>query len=74
MHLRAVVVIPAGEAVGRAILCDLDVSETLAVLQDQIEGLTLGILDVRTNELPLKLQHHTNGVPSQGTRLSRMIA
>ena len=52
---RAATAVLAGEAVGRAILRDLDVSETLAVLQDQIEGLTLGIPDVRTNELPLRL-------------------
>ena len=46
---------PAGEAVGRAILRDLDVVETLSPLQDQVEGLTLGILDVRIDELPLRL-------------------
>ena len=45
---------PAGEAVGRAILRDLDVVETLSALQDQIEGLTLGISDVTTDELPLR--------------------
>ena len=49
---------PAGEAVGRAILRDLDVAETLTALQDQFEGLTLGIPDVRTDELPLRLQWH----------------
>ena len=63
-----------GEAIGRAILSDLNISETLAVLQDQIEGLTLGIQDVRTNELPLRLQCHTTGVKSRWTRLLRMIA
>ena len=47
---------PAGEAVGRAILRDLDVVETLLALHDQIKGLTLGIPDVRTDELPLRLQ------------------
>ena len=55
MRPRVAVVFPTGEAVGRAILHDLDVFETLAVLQDQIEGLTLGISDVRTDELPLRL-------------------
>ena len=65
---------PAGEAVGRAILHDVDVVETLLTLQDQIEGLTLGIPDVRTDELPLRLQRHTTGVSSQWTRLLRMIA
>ena len=34
---------PVGEAIGRVVLRDLDISETLAVLQDQIEVLTLGI-------------------------------
>ena len=47
---------PVGEAVGRAILRDLDAAKTLTALQDQFEGLTLGIPDVRTVELPLRLQ------------------
>lgn len=46
---------PAGEAMGRAILRNLDVAETLSTLQDQVECLTLGILDMRTDELPLRL-------------------
>ena len=54
---------PAGEAIGRAILRNLDVAETLTSLQEQVEGLTLGIPDVRTDELPLRLQRHTTGVP-----------
>ena len=56
VRLRVPAVALAGEVVGRAILRDLDVAETLSALQDQVEGLTLGILDVRTNELPLRLQ------------------
>ena len=68
------VAVPAGEAVGRAILRDFNVAETLSTLQDQIEGLTLGIPDVRTDELPLMLQRHTTSVPSRWTRLLRMIA
>ena len=64
---------PAGEAVGRAILRDLNVAKTLSALQDQIEGLSLGILDVRTDELPLMLQRQTTGVPSRWTRLLCMI-
>ena len=67
-------VAPAGEAVGRTILCDLDVVKTLLALQDQVEGLTLGIPNVRTDELPLRLQRHTTGMPSRWTRLLRMIA
>ena len=42
-HPRAAADVPVGEAVGRAVLRDLDIAETLVVLQDQIEGLTLGI-------------------------------
>jgi len=71
--LRVPAVVPAGEAVGRAILHDLDVAETLSALQDQIEGLTLGIPDVRTDELPLRLQRHTTGLSNRWTRLLRMI-
>jgi len=74
VRLRGAAVVPIGEVVGRAILHDLDVFETLVVLQDQIEGLTLGIPDVRTDELPLRLQCHTTGVPSRWTRLLCMIA
>ena len=65
---------PAGEAVGRAILRDLDVAKTLSALQDQVESLTLGIPDVRTDELPLRLQRHTTNVLIRWTRLLRMIA
>jgi len=74
VHPWVVADILVGEAIGRAILRDLDVSKTLAVLQDQIKGLTLDILDVRTDELPLRLQHHTTSVLSRWTRLLCMIA
>jgi len=40
---RATTGVPVGEAIGRVVLHDLDIAETLAVLQDQIEGLTPGI-------------------------------
>jgi len=70
--LRAATVVPVGEVVWGVVLHDLDIAETLAVLQDQIEGLTLGIQDVRTDELPLRLQHHTTSV--LWTRLLHMIA
>lgn len=63
-----------GEVVGRAILHNLNVAETLSALQDQIKGLTLGISYVRTDELPLMLQQHTTGVPRRWTRLLCMIA
>ena len=63
-----------GEAPGRAILRDLDLAETLAAVQEQVEGLTFGILDVRIDELPLRLQRHTAGVPRRWSRLLRMIA
>ena len=63
---RAVVGIPVGEAVGRVVLRDLDIAETLAIFQDQIEGLTLGIQDVRNDELPLRLQRHTTGCRVNG--------
>jgi hypothetical protein len=71
---RAPVAAPAGETAGRVILRDLDVAETLKVVQEQVESLTLGIPDVRIDELPLQLQRHTTGVPRRWTRLLRMIA
>ena len=71
---RAPAATPGGEIGGRAILRDLTVAETLSTLQEHIEGLTLGIPDVRTDELPLMLQRHTIGVPRRWTRLLRMIA
>ena len=37
---------PAWRNSGRAVLQDLDFAETLAELQDHIEGLTLGISNV----------------------------
>jgi len=74
VHSRAAAALPAGEVVGRTILRDLDVTKTLVVLQDQIEGLTLGTPDVRTDELPLRLQCHTTDMPSQWSRLLSMIA
>ena len=46
---------PAQRPVGRVALWDLDLAETLAELQDHIEGLTLGIPDVRIEELPMRL-------------------
>ena len=67
-------VAPVGEAAGRVILRDLDVAETLTVVQEKVESLTLGIPDVRIDELPLQLQRHTTGVPRRWTRLLRMIA
>jgi len=71
---RASAAAPGREIGGRAILRDLNVAKTLLALQDQIEGLTLSIPDVRTDELPLMLQRHTTGVPRRWTRLLRMIA
>ena len=63
VRLRVPAAAPAGEAVGRAILRDHDVAETLTALHEQVEGLTFGIPDVRIHELPLRLQRHTTGVP-----------
>ena len=71
---RVPVVSPAGETAGRVILRDLDVAETLTAVQEQVESLTLGIPDVRIDELPLQLQRHTTVVPRRWTRLLRMIA
>lgn len=64
----------AQRPIGRVVLQDLDLAETLAELQDHIEGLTLGILDVWIEEFPMRLQHHTIGVLSHWMRLLCMIA
>ena len=74
VRLRVPAVAPAGEAAGRVILHDLDVAETLTAVEEQVESLTLGIPDVRIDELPLQLQRHTTGVPRRWTRLLHMIA
>ena len=42
-RLRVAAAVPVGEVAGRVVLCDLDIAETLSVLQDQIDGITLGI-------------------------------
>ena len=46
---------PAQRNIRRAVLQDLDLVETLAELQDHVEGLTLGIPDVWFEELPMRL-------------------
>lgn len=51
---------PEGRNVGRAVLQDLYLIEALAELQHHIEGLILGISDVRIEQLPMRLQHHTD--------------
>ena len=63
VRLRVPAAAPTGEVVGRDILRNLDVVETLSALQDKVEGFTLGIPDVRTDELPLRLQRHTIHMP-----------
>lgn len=65
---------PAQKPIGRVILRDLDLVMTLAKLQKHIEGLTLGILDIRIKELPTQLQHHTIGVPGHWIILLCTIA
>ena len=74
VRLRPPVAAPAEEPVRRAIIHDLGDTETLTAVQEQVESLTLGIPDVRIDELPLQLQRHTTGVPRRWTRLLRMIA
>ena len=71
---RPPVAAPAAEPARRVILRNLDDTETLTAVQEQVESLTLGIPDVRIDELPLQLQRHTTGVPRRWTRLLRMIA
>ena len=60
--------------VGRAVLQDLDLVETLAELQDHVERLTLCILDIQIQELPMRLWWYTIGVPSHQIWLLCMIA
>lgn len=65
---------PVERVVGRVVLSDLDIAETMAQLQDHVEGLTLGIPDVQIDELPMRLQRHTTSVPSHQMMLLHMIA
>ena len=74
MGHQQVVGAPTGRNIGRAVLQDLDLVKTLAELQDHIEGLTLGILEVWIEQSPMRLQCHTIGVPSCWARLLHMIA
>ena len=71
---RPPVAAPAVEPARRAVIHDLDDTETLTAVQEQVESLTLGIPDVRIDELPLQLQRHTTRVPRRWTHLLRMIA
>ena len=63
-----------GEPARRVVIRDLDDTESLTALQEQVESLTRGLPDVQIDELPLQLQRHTIGVPRRWTRLLRMIA
>lgn len=66
--------VPMEGVVRREVLRNLDIAETLAQLQDHVESLTLAISDLRIDELPMRLHHHTTSVPSRWTRLLCMIA
>ena len=59
VRLRVPTATRAREDVGRAILSDFDVAETLSALQDQVEGLTLGIPDVSVRILYITEQWNT---------------
>ena len=64
----------AERAIGREFLHDLDMAETLTELWQHIEGLIIGILDFWMKELPMRLQHHTIGIPYRWMWLLRRIA
>ena len=57
-------VVPAERVVGRAVLQDLDMAETLPELRQHIEGLTFEIPYCWIKELPMRLQQHAIGVPN----------
>ena len=65
---------PTERIVGREILQDLDLAETLAEFQQHVERLTLGIPNAKIEELPMRLQRHTIGVPSCSMRLLCIVA
>ena len=46
---------PTERTIGREVLQDLYLDDTLTELQQHVEGLTLGIPDVRIEELPKRL-------------------
>ena len=64
----------AERAIEREVLHDLDMTETLAELQQHMEGLTLGIPNFRFKELPMRIKCHTIGVPNCWMRLLHRIA
>lgn len=64
---------PVQRNIRREVLQDLDLVKTLIGLQDHIERLTLGISDIRIEELLMRLQCHTIGVPNHWARLLCMI-
>ena len=65
---------PEERAIERAILEDIDMVETLNELLKHIEGFTFEILDFWIEELPMRLQHHTIGVPNCWMQLLCRIA
>ena len=71
---RPPVAAPVAESARRVVIRDLDDTETLTAVQEQVDSLTRGLPDVQIDELPLQLQRHTIGVPRRWTRLLRMIA
>lgn len=54
----------AERAIRRVVLQDLDMVETLAKFQQHIQGLTFRIPDYQIEELPMRMQRHTIGVPN----------
>ena len=65
---------PPKRVVGRAILQDLDMAKALVELKQHIHGLTFRILYFRIEELPMRLQRHTIGIPNHWMWLLRRIA
>ena len=53
MELEREADVIAERAIGRVVLQDLDMAETLAELRQHIEGLTFGLPDCRIEELPM---------------------
>ena len=73
-HPKQGAVEPIERAIGREVLQDLYMVETLSDLQNHIQGLTFEIPYFWIEELPMRLQCHTICIPNRWMQLLCRIA